>query len=370
MIMFSKDNRLLHLSLLVAATTAIVASAPQSRADAGEGETLGFVISAWGDRVPKTEPSHCPEGMNLTEVEHYKIDMKEFRADIKTMGYAEANKKHFPADACRDHTAQPDPGFKTFETDVPVAGLDLDGLDSKKDDGSPCAHRDFVSPQGTKGIDNQHWRLMGCTSGYQFDALIDRQYKSNNFVKEGYPVLIQVSGVDDRKNDPEVEVRIYSSADTVTLDAKGGVVADVSMLVHENEKYWGPPAKGKIENGVLTTEPVDLRIRFKQQVIDDEFYYRDARLKADLKENGQLEGVLGYYWDADNFYRINNDHYIGKNHTGRIAALTRGYMCAGIYHAIQRMADGHPDPETGKCTSLSAAIHFEATPAFVITEQG
>jgi hypothetical protein len=44
-------------------------------------------------------------------------------------------------------------------------------------------------------------------------------------------------------------------------------------------------------------------------------------------------------------------------------------MCAGIYHAMRRVADGHPDPQTGACTSISAAIHFEAVPAFVIRSQ-
>ena len=330
------------------------------------GETLGFVISKWGDRVPATKPEDCPEGMNLTEDEHYKVDMKAFRADIKKLGYRPAVEKYFPPDACQDPTAQEDPGFKTFQASVPVAGLDLDGKDSKQDDGGGCAHNDFTSPTGERGIDNQHWRLMGCTKGYQLDGLIDRQYKSNNFVKEGYPVLIQVSGVDDRTNDDDVQVQIFSSEDSVTLDAAGNVIPDLSMRVHKEKKYWGPPAKGQIKDGVLTSEPVDLKLRFKQQVIDDAFYYRDARIKAKINPDGRIEGIIGYYWDTENFYRINNDHYIGKNHTGRIAALTRGYMCAGIYHAIPRMADGHPDPETGACTSISTALHFEAKPAFVI----
>ena len=45
-------------------------------------------------------------------------------------------------------------------------------------------------------------------------------------------------------------------------------------------------------------------------------------------------------------------------------------MCAGMYHAIQQVADGHPDPETGRCTSVSSAIHFEAVPAFVLEGEG
>ena len=43
---------------------------------------------------------------------------------------------------------------------------------------------------------------------------------------------------------------------------------------------------------------------------------------------------------------------------------------AGLYHALHRLADGNPDPATGKCTSLSAAFPLEAVPAFVIHPEG
>ncbi|MBW1882909.1 MAG: hypothetical protein JRJ58_05240, partial [Deltaproteobacteria bacterium] len=64
-----------------------------------------------------------------------------------------------------------------------------------------------------------------------------------------------------------------------------------------------------------------------------------------------------------------NDQNIGDHPQGRNAANSRGFMCAGIYHAMPRVADGHPDPETGRCTSISTAIHFEAVPAFLIRPQ-
>ncbi|MBW1886249.1 MAG: hypothetical protein JRJ58_22175 [Deltaproteobacteria bacterium] len=34
-----------------------------------------------------------------------------------------------------------------------------------------------------------------------------------------------------------------------------------------------------------------------------------------------------------------------------------------------RVADGHPDPENGQCTSISTAILFEAVPAFLLRPQ-
>ncbi|MDG2306112.1 MAG: hypothetical protein P8R42_15980 [Candidatus Binatia bacterium] len=331
--------------------------------------TRGFVVSQWYDELPDAKPADCPDGMNPSESEYYEVDTKEFAAAIKEIGYSEAQQKFFPPDACSEPTAQPDPGFKTFKASIPVAGLDLDGVDSSGDDGSGCAHKDFTSPDGETGIDNQHWRLLGCTKGYQPDGQLDRMYREGNFIKEGFPILFELTGVDDPQNDENVEFRIFSSADPVTLSASGDVLRDLSLRVHNEAKYTSASAKGRIENGVLTTDPIDIRLRLKQQVIDDEFFFRDARVRAKLLPDGRLEGVMGYYWDTENFYKVNNDHYIGDYHSGRIAAETRGYMCAGIYHAIPRIADGHPDPETGKCTSISAAMHFEGMPAFVIEEE-
>ena len=65
-------------------------------------------------------------------------------------------------------------------------------------------------------------------------------------------------------------------------------------------------------------------------------------------------------------FRLRNDHRTRNRHTGRGASDALGYMCAGMYHALRRVADGNPDPETGACTSVSTAYHFEATPAFII----
>ncbi len=337
-------------------------------ADTASG-TLGFVVSRWYDALPEVEPGHCPDGMNPTEAEYFDVDMAAFQAAAKEMGYGAAQKKFYPPDACQDPTAQSDPGFKTFDGAVVLAGLDLDGVDSQAEADVPCAHDDFAGPNGEAGVDSQHLRLVGCTSGYQPDGQIDRLYQSGNFVKEGFPILMELRGVDDPKNDDDVEFRIFSSAEPVSLDTNGEVLRDLSLPVHEDPRFWSASATGRIEDGVLTTEPVDLRLRFKQQVIDGEFFYRDARVRAELLPDGKLRGILGFYWDADNFYRVNNDHWIGENHSGRIAAQTRGYMCAGIYHAIERVADGHYDPATGKCTSISAQMHFEGTPAFVIERE-
>ncbi len=85
--------------------------------------------------------------------------------------------------------------------------------------------------------------------------------------------------------------------------------------------------------------------------------------------DGGMKGVLAGYWDIENLFDFLTEVYIGPVHLGRAAANNIGYMCAGVYNALPRLADGHLDPETGHCTSISTVIQFAAVPAFVIQPQ-
>lgn len=111
---------------------------------------------------------------------------------------------------------------------------------------------------------------------------------------------------------------------------------------------------------------MDLRVRLREGIVDDELHWKEAQLEATIDDSGNLSGIIGYFWDTQNLFHIMNDHDIDGIHTGRLAALSRGYMCAGLFHAINKVADGHPDPQSGACTSISAAHQFQAIPAFVI----
>jgi len=47
-------------------------------------------------------------------------------------------------------------------------------------------------------------------------------------------------------------------------------------------------------------------------------------------------------------------------------ARVQGHTCHGAYYALHEYADGHPDPETGKCTSISTQYRIKAIPTFVV----
>jgi len=211
---------------------------------------------------------------------------------------------------------------------------------------------------------------MGCIRGYRPNELMDRLQQSNASIKEGgYAILLEISGMDDPRNDDEVGVQLISANGPARTDAVGEIMQRVSVTAHENGRYHNTVARGRIVDGILTTEPVDLHIKVKRQTMDNEYWYQEARIRAEIFEDGSIKGVLGGYHDIKNMYSVLNEHFFGEFPLGRSAAFNRGFMCSGIYRAMPRVADGHPDPESGECTSISFAINFEAVPAFVIRPQ-
>ena len=334
----------------------------------------GYVMARWHEEIPDEEyAGDCPDGLNLTEEEYFPEQWATWMAErirLRDAGaYLPWDDARLPPDACQDPLVQPDPGYLTLDGPAIVHGLDLDAQVSRVAGGeaASCAHDDFEGHGGVKGIDNQVWRLMGCVRGYRPNDLMDRLHEGNVMIKEGgYGLLMEISGMDDPLNDDEIEVQLLSANHPVAVNAVGGLTEHVSYTAHEDARYHNEVAKGKIVNGILTTEPVDIRIKVKQQTMDNEFWFREARLRGEVQPDGRITGIVGAYWDMENMFSTLNEQWIGKYHQGRNAARSRGFMCAGIYHAMPRVADGHPDPETGQCTSISTALHFEAVPAFVI----
>ena len=307
---------------------------------------LGFVFTKFRQAVAPRSESACPEGFNLNSTEW----TEKLGIDVES--------------ACGDPTSVEPPPFYTLDSPGVIAGLDLDATTSTRSDAAvpvgACAHDDFDGTLGEAGIDNQVWRVVGCIRGFQEGDLIETT--ATAAIKDGSrTMLMEIAGVDDVVDDPEVSVRLFSSTDPAPKDASGGILAGASLFVHEDVRFHGPPARGSIVDGILTTEPFDVRLQLKIQTIDSEYVFRDAQLRIELLADGTARGILGAYWDVANFYDINGGHFLA-----RPASHFLGFNCAALHAAAYRMADGHPDPETGACTSLSSAHEVEAVQAFVI----
>jgi hypothetical protein len=260
---------------------------------------------------------------------------------------------------CKNPEVVPDPQMPTLAGDR-NDGLDLDGLqDDSATSSYTCAHKQYVGADGRAGVDNQLGRIYACLSGVREKGTLV-PYFTQTMRNGMWSMLIDVSGVDDPRNDPDVTVDIYAGDDTMVKDPNGQVLAGASLTPKSDPKFHRQ-LKGAIRDGVLETISIaDLIIpdimlsnRLPPMRIDK------PRLKLTLLENGTAQGYLGGYIDAKQY----TEPAVERN--GESEQYT-GVSCDGIYYAAKKFADGARDPATGQCHALSTAFRIEAIPAFIV----
>lgn len=272
--------------------------------------------------------------------------------------------------------AGPDPTWQMVSDRVRVDGIDLDGGRTSK--GRTCAHKEFDDGQGRGGIDNQFYRVVGCLSGFQSNA------QGNQFQTEmltgSWGILMTVAGVDDLRNDPDVEVGFAANADPIQLSSKRKPLAFGSYAMKQDRKYRSV-TRGRIVNGVLTTDPVDVRFVYVVNSMQNDRVLRDARVRMTFTTDGGLEGIIGGYSPIEEMYDLQFGSRSGRTAKGDLAperlrigtsegrSRALGYSCQGAYHALRQAADGHRDPATGQCTSISTQYRIKLVPAFVFDTQ-
>lgn len=226
--------------------------------------------------------------------------------------------------------------------------------------GSRKSKTQFVSPSGEKNVDNQLWRVMGCMK--HFREFGEPENASQTLFSTAAPTLIEITGIDNANNDKDVFVTVYSSADVLQTDSRGRALPDASFTADPRPELTAH-TRGKIVNGVLMTDPVDIRLRYKEQIIDNVRELRGARIHATLKPDGTIEGGFYGYYTLESYYdSIRQMSQLGAN----LSSLS----CPSIYSAIHEYADGYPDPKTKRNTAISSALNFVGVSAFVIPPSG
>lgn len=226
-------------------------------------------------------------------------------------------------------------------------GIDLDGRKGKKD---------FLSPSGEQGVDNELIRATGCsfaTRDYGTPKVADEVITSL-----GSPTLIEISDVDDVLNDEDVTVHVYASASPLEVSGSGKGLGWTSLDVDPDTRFQAQ-VKAHIRNGELSTEPFDLRVRLREQIVDSYREVRQARIRATIKPGEGIEGgIYGYQTLAgiEDGYRQSTQ--VGAN-------LTR-MSCPALIQSIRSHADAFPDPRSGRNTAISSALRFRGIPAFLI----
>lgn len=265
--------------------------------------------------------------------------------------------------------ASPDPNYRTVQgSAVTVPGLDLDGVASDED---------FISADGRPGVDNQFYRAVGCNRSFQSTG------QSNGFDVEmlsgSWGIVIHLEGVDDLRNDDEIIVHIAANDDPIQLSPTREPLSYATYTMVEDPRFRAT-TRGRLMDGVLHTDPVDVRFFSVVNSMVLERPLQQAQIRATLSADGQLSGYLAGYSPVEEMYDVNFGYRSGKTRQGELAplglrmgssngaAFVLGHTCNGVYHAMKQLADGLPDT-SGAFTAVSTQYSFEALPAFVLQQQ-
>jgi len=378
-------------------TRAGAAAAADSGANALPSGQVSFVVSHIKYALSKdaSETGACPDGMTegygktsgyngIGDVFVGKPDLQRQEGEVEdkyvrrvfTQAMSDPNTKNL---CMNPELGKPDPNFKTVTgKNVPVDGIDLDGLDSRingKAAPNTCPHDDFRGINGEHGIDNQFFRLVGCSKSWQSTGL-SNQYEIEMYTG-AWGILITLNGAQDLRNAKDVEVGIYANADPIQLSPTREALPDATYAMDQDPRFRAT-THGRIVNGVLTTDPVDVRFHVVTNSIHLERPLQDARLQVTFTPDGGMEGILAGYTQVEELYDFQYGFRNGKDANGNPASLqlragssigqaaVLGHTCQGAYYAIKQLADGHRDPKSGQCSALSTQYRIKAIPAFVV----
>ncbi len=314
-----------------------------------QNRTIAFAMTYRAWAVQQTpEKSECPNGLNDGNREQFKIQFPDDgskRTEMETRLRREGD-QWFPG-------AGPD-GFVFHEAGGKIAkGLNLDGrVDAE----------DFTSPDGVKGVDNQLHRAIGCIANYRapdgsFYMFELQDLRGLNFNR----TLIEVTEVDDLVNDADVTLKTYRGLDSLLTDASGAIFPGGTQRIDGRfAKDFEQTFKGKIVDGVLTTEAKDLVLPWSGVFDTNSIQVlRGAKFELRMSQK-EAHGVIGAYVDIDAFRtHLNTTWSTHHQSYGQTSSPS-------LSRAIRRLADGVPDANTGTMTGISAAIDVQFSQVYII----
>lgn len=332
--------------------------------------TLGFVITASDSGIYKTKFwDECSDGATIGAAELWWSNLSKAAKkklggmqDLVTLHVDIPQRGPNHEDICWQPTLFKDPPQRLAGGPISY-GMNLDDTVDGRATTKTCKHEKFASnPDGEKNIDNQLYRVIGCSAGFRELDFIDGYASQERKTSGRGLILIEVTGVDDPKNDDDVRVTFYRAVGQMPQDSRRRVLPFGSYVIDTDANgvpRYGASARGKIVNGVLITEPVDATLPSYGQTSYFVMGIRDMRLKLAIAADGKTaKGTLAGYYDLDRWiHYMTNIEYL----------MVLGTLnCPSVYEAVHRLADGYPDPKTGQCTAISSAFNIEAAAAFVV----
>ncbi len=241
--------------------------------------------------------------------------------------------------------------FTRMQADGRVPGFNLDATISTSDDEATCNTPDFVAPDGTKGIDN---RFASVVPAIEQSGLSAVEGLLQGAVDDGgLLIVLQVDGVDDRRNDNEVTVRLRAATGAPLLGTNGLVLAGQTFHLHPDSPE-SLANTAHIEGGVLHAGPFTAKLPMSLFGVKHSFEIRSARIRATLDSEGDMhDGLLGGGLLVDDVIGISQKaEQFEKGVSDLVTPLAKAMG------DLQRLQSGH-------CAQISMALKFEGVSAFL-----
>lgn len=353
----------------IAAAVLAIGLSDANAAEAPPGRTLGFVVRDWFSAYYTSKfADECPEGLAISNDQIWWRGISKEERALKTENglyldiprlYMAMQRGPDGEDVCMNSTVVKDPPLRIVEGQYSF-GVNIDGNVDGSATPKTCAHKNFTHPDGTLGIDNQMYRLLGCIYGWRKGGLPESNAHEARGTSGLGMILIEITDVDDTQNDDDITVFFHRSIDQFAFDGAGKPLpfSSYNIDVSAGAPRYGDLLKGRIQNDVITTVRGDVKLPFYGNYMFLQPTIRDMDLKLEIAADGaSAKGLVSGYYDIDTFI-----HYIG----GMVGHTSTADSCPATYDAAYELADGYPDPVTGKCTHLSTAIEIGAHAAFII----
>ena len=226
-------------------------------------------------------------------------------------------------------------------------GIDLDGK---------VGRESFTGLDGTPGVDNQLWRAVGCIKSFRDDA--NPKVADETMLSASAPTAVVLRDLDDPRNDLDVTVEFYAVNEPIARNGLGRALLGNTYTVKGDPRFRAT-VRGRIVDGILTTEPVDLFLQFQEQILELPLAFRSARFQMTFKPDGTVAASVNGYQTLASFW-----NYMEQR--TQASSEVSGYTCPGVRQAIDRYADGFRDARTRRYTAISASYNLLGVRAFVV----
>jgi hypothetical protein len=339
----------------VGAAAAALASASKPDAVRAPG-TIGLAITSWDNALVETpDASECSLGLQQGTIEQFKATPGAIALVDEYGGSYETRGPNGETGGMSPMAVEDPLPFSELTTKTGY-GLNLDGTSDGHATARTCRHEKFTAPDGTK-VDNQMARVIGCTLGYRKGGAVSQYYSEEVATNVVNRHLIEVTGVDDEANDPRVVITIYKGMDRLVRTGENRFVPFLSQRIDPRFPQYTFTTRGRIVDGVLITDPIPTIVMPRSNIRHfNDRVMRNVVLRLKLTPDG-ADGVMAGYEQADLWY----------NTQGKMLLAGPGrYSMPSIYRALQRYADGFPDPKTGQCTHISTTYNLTTVRAMII----